>query len=351
MPEKPERTIFSISSGSIFKVIAILALCFFLFYIKDVILAVLASVVIASALEPTIRFLLKYKIPRTGAVVIVYICLVVLIGLFFYFVVPVLLNELLALSQTLPDLINSLNLKSTDMSGIEKAIRGVSSSTSFSEYFTSITNVFSSLGKNPFDTARYLFGGVSAAVIIIVLSFYLSAQHDGVGDFLRIVTPLRYESYVIGLWRRSQRNIARWMQGQLMLGLMVGFFVYLGLRILGIRHALILALISAIFEIIPVFGPILGSIPGIVISFVDGGIPLALLVAGLYVIVQQLESNVIYPLVVKKVIGVPPMVVIISLVIGLSLAGVLGVILSVPIATVLMEYLNDRERNRRLPVN
>ncbi len=111
-------------------------------------------------------------------------------------------------------------------------------------------------------------------------------------------------------------------------------------------HAFSLALIAMVFEIIPVFGPILSAVPGILSAFAGGGVTFALIVALMYLVVQQIESHVVYPLVVKKVINVNPLVVIISLLVGAKLGGFLGILLSVPTATALMEFLNDLARDR-----
>src|SRR5262249_37029717 len=153
-------------------------------------------------------------------------------------------------------------------------------------------------------------------------------QETGVDDFLRVVTPSAHQAYVLGLWKRSQTKIGKWMQGQLILGVIVGVLLYLGLTILGIPNALLLAAIAALFELIPVFGQILAAIPAIALGFVDGGVTGALLVAGLYIVVQQFEAHLIYPIVVKKVVGVPPLMVILSLLVGAKLAGFLGILLS-----------------------
>ena len=173
-----------------------------------------------------------------------------------------------------------------------------------------------------------------------MISFYLSVQEHGIENFLRIVTPLEHEAYILDLWQRSQRKLGRWFQGQILLGVLVGVMVFLGLTILNIKYAISLAILAAIFEIIPVFGPIMAAIPAVVIAFIQA--PLSgLMVLGLFIIVQQFENHLIYPLVVRKTIGVPPLLVVISLVIGGTLGGFYGIILSVPTAAVLVEFLND----------
>ncbi|MDP3962431.1 MAG: AI-2E family transporter, partial [bacterium] len=197
-----------------------------------------------------------------------------------------------------------------------------------------------------FKTASFIFGGELSFILMIVLSFYLAVQEDGVGSFLKIVSPVKHHEYIINLWKRSQRKIGYWMQGQLLLGVIVGVLVYLGLMILGVKNALLLASIATIFEIIPIFGPILAAVPAVLISFVDGGATLVLLVIGLYLIIHQFENHLLYPLVVRKIIGISPIVVILALVIGAKLAGFLGALLAVPIASALMEWIDDVEKDK-----
>jgi predicted PurR-regulated permease PerM len=111
-------------------------------------------------------------------------------------------------------------------------------------------------------------------------------------------------------------------------------------------NALLLAIIAGVFEIIPLFGPILAAIPAVAIALLDGGVTSALLVVGLYIIVQQFENQLIYPLVVRKIVGVPPIVSILALIVGGTLAGFIGLIISVPMAAVIMEFFNDLEKDK-----
>ena len=146
---------------------------------------------------------------------------------------------------------------------------------------------------------------------------------------------------MLDLWQRSKHKIGLWMQGQLLLGVIMGVLVYLGLTIFGIEHALILAVLAAFFELIPVFGPTFAAVPAVILAFVGGGLTTGLLVIALYVILQQFENHLIYPLVVTKVVGVPPLLVIIGLIVGAKIAGFLGILISVPMVAVLQELVRD----------
>ena len=136
---------------------------------------------------------------------------------------------------------------------------------SLSDFANQLQNLVagtSSSGAGAFRTASIFFGGFLSFLLIVILSFYLSVQEEGVAEFLRIITPVSNHKYVIDLWNRSQRKIGFWLQGQVLLGILIGVLVYLVLSVVGIPYALPLALLAALFEIIPVFGPIISSVTG-----------------------------------------------------------------------------------------
>jgi predicted PurR-regulated permease PerM len=269
-------------------------------------------------------------------------------GLFFagllIFFVPQLLNEAVNYLSTMPDTINVKDL----WPSVQSFIPIYGQSISIHDLVAAFQNNISGTTSNAFHTATVIFGGALSFLLTVIISFYLSVQEDGVVNFLRIVTPVAKYEYVVGLWRRSRRKIGLWLQGQLLLCLIIGILVYLGLLILGLPHALLLASLAALFELIPVFGPIMSSIPAIITALATGGITQVIFVVILYIIIYQFESNLIYPLVVRKIVGISPIVVVLALFIGARLAGVLGAILAVPLAAALMEFIGDIEKRRHV---
>jgi len=377
MERENNHLVVNITPGSFLKGILIILLFWFLFYIKDVVLVVLTAVVLASGIEPLIQWFKRFKITRLPAAIISYVCLIgIFTGLMFFFV-PAVLDETSSFLTTLPKYLDSttlwnpLNISSTDIASQQKVVQNISegitnpgqlvrdasanvkvnvTSANFGigDLIKSIQDITSNVAGGFVTVVSVVFGGLLSFILIIVLSFYLVVQEDGVAKFLGLVTPVKHEKYVVDLWKRSQRKIGQWMQGQLLLGVLVGVLLYLGLVILGVSNALLFAVVSGMLEIIPVFGPIIASIPSIIMAFVDGGITSSFLVAGLYLIVQQFESNLIYPLVVRKIVGVSPILVILSLIIGAKIAGFLGIVLAVPIISASMEFLDDIERRKIL---
>jgi predicted PurR-regulated permease PerM len=137
------------------------------------------------------------------------------------------------------------------------------------------------------------------------------------------------------------------MQGQLLLSLIVGVFVYVGLLMFGVPYALLLGIVAALLELVPVFGSILAAIPAVIIAFIDSGATMALLVIALYIVINQLQGNIIYPMVVQKVLGIPPLVIILAIIAGFQLAGFLGVLIAVPVAAVVREWVGDIQKGKQ----
>ena len=342
--EKPRDISVHITSGSIITTLLFLALAALLWFLRDLVLILVTAVVIASAIEPAINFLTRRRIHRVLSVILTYLLVFgVFLAILFVFIPP-LLGDAADLLSRLPQTLSAINISEATHGVLPWG--NVGDQISSADLLRNISKTLSDTTGGVFTTLSAFFGGLTSFILIVVFSFYFSVQETGVDDFLRVVTPSQSQAYVLGLWKRSQEKIGKWMQGQLILGIIVGILLYLGLVILGIPNALMLAVIAGLFELIPVFGQILAAIPALAIGFSDGGVTALLLVAGLYLVVQQFEAHLIYPVVVKKVVGVPPLLVIIALIVGAKLAGFLGILLSVPIAAAIQEFVSDIERKK-----
>jgi len=342
--EKPRDISVHITSGSTITVLMFLALAALLWFLKDLVLILVTAVVIASAMEPAVNFLTKRRIHRVLSVILMYLFVASVFLTVLFVFVPPLLGDAANFLSRLPQTLSAINISDATHGILPWG--NVGDQISSADLLRNISETLSDTTGGVFTTLSAFFGGLTSFILIVVFSFYFSVQETGVDDFLRVVTPIKEQAYVLNLWKRSQEKIGKWMQGQLILGIIVGILLYLGLVILGIPNALLLAVIAGLFELIPVFGQILAAIPALMIGFADGGVTALLLVAGLYLVVQQFEAHLIYPVVVKKVVGVPPLLVIIALIVGAKLAGFLGILLSVPIAAAIQEFVSDVERKK-----
>lgn len=345
-PRKAGPALITITPASVFYAAAIVLGIALIFYLRDLVLILLTAIVISSSIEPAVLWFMRYRIIRPAAVALVFF---IIFGLLFsavYFLLPPLIQDSSGFISTLPQFVDTFEIQEripTDLiATTQEAV--TTDSESLLATLRELQNVFSSTSEGAFRAIASIFGGVFSLLLVLVLSFYFALQETGIDDFIRIISPVKHQKYAISLWRRSQVKIGLWMQGQLLLSLIVAVLTYLWLTILGVPYALLLAIFAAIAELVPVFGSIAAAVPATVVAFGTGGLPLALLAAGGYLVINQIQGNLIYPLVVKRVVGVPPILVILALIVGAQLAGFLGVLLSVPIAAAIQEFISDVQR-------
>lgn len=339
----------SISIGTIIKTIVILLVLGFLFLIKDVLALLFVAVILSAAFDPLVDFLQKKKIPRALSILGVYILFLSLVaGAIFLLSGPVVeqIKGIARDSDTaefyhkIEDGLKNLNQFSLDSNG-EQQFNG----------FSVLTNSLSKATSGVFSFVVSLFGGVISFFIILVITFYLVVEEDGMKRFVRTMTPLKNQPYVVQLINRIQHRMGYWLRGQLILSLIVFSLVFLGLSILGVKYALILALVAGLFEIIPYLGPLMSAIPAVFFAFAQSPSK-AVMVVGLYFLIQQAENHLIVPKVMGKSVGLNPIVVILAILIGARLGGAVGAVLAVPVATALAVYFEDlvddrsKENNR-----
>lgn len=341
----------NISTSTLVRILIIGVLVFAFVKLINIVLIVLTSIVIASFVESAVRRMKKYIKNRVVSVFIIYILIFgAIIGLGSVFI-PVFLEEMSALVSSLSQYIPNSSLLNTfqpdTINGAKGVVTAISSNGSIGDLIKSTQSLATTMSGGLFDIFGQVFGGVFNLFLIVIISFYLSIKEKGIENFLRVIIPDESEEYVIDLWQRTEHKIGLWMQGQMLIGLIMGVLTYLGLTILGVKYSLVLAIITGIFELIP-FGIYLAVIPAIMFSFLDGGMTLALLTMGLYLILHQFEAYLIYPLIIKKVIGISPLVIILSIIIGWQLAAFWGVILAIPFSVCLFEFLDDLEKKKIL---
>ncbi|HET9641307.1 MAG TPA: AI-2E family transporter, partial [Candidatus Paceibacterota bacterium] len=286
-------------------------------------------------------------LPRFVSALLVYVLVFGSVFAILYFFFPPIVSDAAQFLAAMPQYLDAINVPSPFTSITNAAAASQPQVQSFLSTLLSLQGIFTSSSASIVQLLITFFGGIFSLVLVIVLSFYFALQDTGVDDFLKLVLPVKFEEYAVDLWRRSQKKIGLWMQGQILLSLIVGILVYLGLLIIGIPYALLLSVFTAMAEIIPVFGSLIAGTVAVIVAYSDGGIALGAIVAGLYVVVNQFESNLIYPLIVKKIVGIPPLLVIVALIAGYTLAGFLGVLLSVPLAAVILEFIYDLDKRKR----
>lgn len=288
--------------------------------ILDIILLFFVAFIFMSALYPMTDKLVSFKVPRVLAVLLILILTIACIaGLLTLGLTP-LIKQTIELSQQLGTTLNSL----FNAVGITESV---------------IQQELASLSSEAVNITVNIFKNVISLVSILVVSVYLLLDREKIEDYGTSFFGTRQERAKKTL-RSIEDKLGAWLRGQILLSLLIGIMAYVGLSILGIESALPLAILSALLEVIPVIGPIIAAIPAVLIGLTVSPVT-AGLVAGLYLAIQQFEGHLVVPQVMKKAVGLNPLLVILAISIGGRLLGIGGALLAVPIAVVIQIILQE----------
>ena len=328
----------SIDSNTIFRTILIVLLVFFLYYISDVLIMIFVSFIIVSAIAPLVDYLEKFRLPRSLVTLVIYAFFIGGTGYLLSLMVPAVGEQLGQLGNNLPKYSDSFhNLQEKLQTFLGN--RGLGQ-TEKSQILINLSNKLNEGWLGLFSQAGSFISGILSFIAILSLSFYSSIQKKNVGEFLQAFIPGKHRKYVLILMNRIQQKMGHWLLGQMVLNLIIGVMVYIGLTLLGVPYALVLALLAAAFEVVPYVGPILSSLAGILVALSLGPVQ-AFAVFLMYVFVQQMENHLVVPLVMKQAVGINPVAVIIAMLIGVKIAGPLGLVLAIPATAVLSVFLSD----------
>jgi predicted PurR-regulated permease PerM len=331
-----KRTV-DISTGIIFRTILIILGLWFLYLIRDIIAIFFIALIMTAAIEPSIKWLTRRKIPRSFSVLIIFLVLFLILGLVVSFLIPPLVGQFKSFTQNLPA---HLDKFTQTFGGVEIYFKSYGIEFSSRSFLANLGDNLSQSGGKVFSTTVGFFTGIITMIAIMSMTFYLSVKEEGMDKILGSVTPAEHRVYVVSLAERIKEKIGKWLQGQLLLMLIIFILDFIALYFLGIPYALILAIFAGILEIIPYLGPIISAVPGVILGFLVSPLT-GLLALAAYVVVQQFENHIIVPQVMKKTIGLNPVVVILALLIGAKLGGILGAILAVPLAAAISVFVGD----------
>jgi predicted PurR-regulated permease PerM len=289
----------------------------FVSQIVDIVIMVFVALILVSALNPFVDKLESLKIPRGLAIVLIYIVLWGVVGALVASIIPGLLDQTSKLIRILPAAINNIDLFTSHQQEISQQL---------------LTRI-GTLPENLLKITLGIFGNILDVLTTIVMAFYMLLYHKHISTSLESLFGSPQTEKISQIVYEIERRLGSWVRGELFLMLIIGVLTYIGLVFLGIEIALPLAVLAGILEIVPNIGPIISSIPAIIIALTVHPI-IALATAAWYFIVQFLENHLVVPKVMQHAIGVNPLISIIGLMIGFKLAGPVGAILALPIVII-----------------
>lgn len=352
---KAERVIFELSAGSVVKstivIILLIGLTQFVMQIGDILVVFFVSFLLAAAMEPAVDFLNRRKIPRGLAVIIFYILFFALLGVVISSLLPLLARQISELATRVGGLLQNLSHVPADQLYFGDTINKW-----LSEFFSSIniqdithqleTNLqgfaqqLFALGGNLWEVIKVVSNGLIHTFLVLILAFFMTVEKDSIDRFILSLFPLRHAEYVTTRIFAMKKKIGHWLRAMLIMMISIGVSIYIGLVILGVEYAAVLAILAGLLEVLPVLGPPLALLFALPIV-ANQSAWLVLWVVILYLFVQQIEGHILVPIVMKKVTGLSAIVVLFALLVGARFLGILGIVLAVPVATMLAIFFED----------
>lgn len=310
----PKLEKIEISHKTVIFSVLFLIFVWFIYHIRDIILELFVALLVMSILNPTIKKISKHKIPRAAAILFVYIVMLAIVGLTIAALIPTLLNQTSNFVNRLPSYLNNIGI--------------------FGVYTEQVIGqVVAQVGALPSQIAKVIvsiFSNVLAVVTVLIFAFYLLLARDRLDSQLENLFGKEKGRRIARVIDLLETKLGGWARGQLSLMFLVWSTTYIGLFLIGIPFALPLSILAGLLEIIPILGPIISAIPAIIIGFGTSSI-IGIATASLYFLIQQLENYVFVPKVIEKSVGVNPVITLLALAIGFRVAGIIGILVSIPL--------------------
>lgn len=280
-------------------------------YLREIFLVIVAALVFGSAIQIWALWLKnKTRLPFIIGVFIIYLTLITVFGLTIYGLFPVLKEELKTLVPKIQPLLSELQIKENFVTN---------------QILSSISDTFSNLGPLIFN----ILGGIFSTMLILILSFYFTTQLDLYKSLITAL-PIKQKEKTLRVWVNARRKFAFWLGGQFILMLIIGLATYTLMKIFGIPNALLIGTIAGLTEIIPVLGPIISASIALLVVLIEAPQAIWWILLG-FIIIQQLENNLLVPVIMKKALSINPVFTLIAVLIGGAVGGVLGILTILPL--------------------
>ncbi|MGM0439055.1 MAG: AI-2E family transporter [Patescibacteria group bacterium] len=330
-----------ISWGTILK-ISLTVIGFFLLYqIADIAVLFVFALIISILASPSIDFLKKAGVPKSIAVVSVYMVFFGIISLFLYLAIPVFSEEVRAFSRLMPEYFEQV---SPVLEGI-----GVQAFESVEGFLETVDQSSEMIATNIFNALAVIFGGMSTTLFVITMAIFLSLEDGAVEKAIRLIFTEKDKNQALVVWRKAKRQVTNWFFVRILACIFVGIASYIAFYLFNVEYAFLFALMAGLFNFIPYVGPVVAGGVFFVVILLDSAWKafFALLAYG---IIQTIEGSVVSPLLSKKYMGLSPVLVLIALVIGGTLWGFLGALLAIPLLGILFEFFKEfiERRKKRL---
>lgn len=313
-----------ISHKTIIFIVLFLLLLGFVYLVRDIILQLFVALLFMTILEPMVAGLSRIRIPRVISILLTYLLVIGVLGGLIALIAPIVVEQTTSFINALPSYLVKIGVTQ--------------------EFSDQVLNGFlGTVGNIPGEIFKFtfsIFSNFISVVTVLVFAFYMLLARNKLEDQLGFFFGEEKKKELGQIIDALEKRLGGWARGELILMFTIGLGTYIGLLLIGIPYALPLAILSGLFEIIPFLGPIVSAIPAIIIGFGISSLT-GLGVLGMAFLVHQLENYILVPKIMEKSVGVSPIVTLIALAIGAKLAGIVGIIISVPMVITLQVLVKE----------
>lgn len=329
----------SLSTGAILKPIVIILAIYLLWQIWRIAAFAFIAFLIASALRPVTTALEKKRIPHILSVIIVLLGLIAIITFIVYLVIPPLVNQVESLAANIPSYwqktttfvehLQTIQMPTQIKDSVNKGIQNIGNVLT-----SSLTNAIGFIGK--------IFSSIVNVLFLISLVLYFLFDKDMIQRGAHFIFDnKRYQAISLNIAYTIEKIGGKWIQGYFFISICVGLLEFIGLSIIGVKYAVVLACIGALLEIIPLFGPLISGAIGVLVALFSSW-HLALLALVVYLVVEGINNYLTMPLIMKKNISLDPLILIVSISVFEKIAGPIGMLLSIPLTTIGIELWREK---------
>ena len=330
--------ILDISWKTILKIAIAVLSFYFVYLIKDILVWFLFALIISILFNPAIDFFQKRRVPRILSVIFIYCSIFTALTFFIYFTVPNFISEIQHFSQFFPEYFEKISPTFKTL--------GVQAFENIDVFMATLNNTLTGFSGNIFNAMFAIFGGISSTVFVMIVAIFLSLEERVVERGLRLFFPKKYEAYVLSLWGECQKKVSKWFLSRIAACLFVGVLSCISFLILDVEYPFSLALLAGVLNFIPFMGPMITALLLLLIVGIDS-MSKALFVLVAFSVIQIIENSILTPALLKKCLGIPPALLLLTLAIGGALWGPLGAILCVPLGGILFEFIRDFLKKKR----
>jgi predicted PurR-regulated permease PerM len=308
---------------------------------REALMLVYVSALIAMGFSPLVTLIERprpgngrRRVPRWLAILVIYAAIVAVIVVLGLMIIPPLVAQGESLWARMPAEFNRLQAflirykLMTHRVTLEEAVQSAPSGTSGNAVGTVLVAISG------------LIGGIFGLITILILTFYLLIEAASMFEYLVRFVPAGRRDDVAVAARQAVVKVSAWLRAQFVLAGVMGTFTAVGLGLMGVPYFYVIALIAAVGETIPIVGPVIGGICAIGVA-ITVSTKLAVMVGAYFLVLHQLEANILVPKIMERNVGVSPVAVMIALLIGGALWGLAGAILAIPTVAIMSVIVEE----------